>query len=643
MTARLGYALAAVVGAVATVAGIAGVLGATWSFRAPALVPLGGLELSIDPLAGFFLAVVGLGVVPASIYAVDYMGGDARGLFAYLVLVVSMAVVPLAANVVTFALAWESMSLASYFLVVEGGAGPRASRDAVDAGWVYALMAHAGLAALLAGMLTLTAATGSTRFADWMVAAPALASEARLGALVFLAVGFSGKAGLMPLHVWLPRAHPEAPSHVSALMSGVMTKLGVYGLLRAGFEWLGVIPAGWGAGLLVVGVISAVVGVLYALVERDLKRLLAFSTIENVGIVVIGVGAAVMFRAADLGPLAVLAVVAALYHTVNHAAFKGALFLGAGAVVHATGTRNMDAMGGIIKRMPWTAACILLGALAISALPPLNGFVSEWLLFQTLLQNTEIARPELNLVFTLGLAGLALTGGLTLACFVKAAGLTLLALPRGEGAACAHEAPVAMRAGMAALSALCVALALGPTAVLPALAGVARSIVRASSDTAIAARGPLTVHVSGDFASLSTVTIALALAAGVAATVVVLSVLGASPRRRISETWGCGRILQTPRMEYTATAFSNPFQRVFDFLYRPLPAVDIDAHPESRFFVRTIRYRNETRSVIDDWLYGPIAAAMRVATGGVRRLQSGSANLYLAYILAALLVLLVLA
>jgi NADH:ubiquinone oxidoreductase subunit 5 (subunit L)/multisubunit Na+/H+ antiporter MnhA subunit len=293
--------------------------------------------------------------------------------------------------------------------------------------------------------------------------------------------------------------------------------------------------------------------------------------------------------------------------------------------------------------MPWTTACILLGALAISALPPLNGFVSEWLLFQTLLQNTEIARPELNLVFTLGLASLALTGGLTLACFVKAAGLTLLALPRGEGAARAHEAPVAMRAGMVALCALCVALALGPTAVLPVLAGVARAMVRAPSDTAIAAGGPLTIRVSGDFASLSTVTIAVALAAGLAASVVALSVLGASPRRRIYETWGCGRMLQTPRMEYTATAFSNPFQRVFDFVYRPVQAIDIDAHPESRFFVRTIRYRNETRSVIDDWLYAPLARAMRIATGGVRRLQSGSANLYLAYILAALLILLVLA
>jgi hydrogenase-4 component B len=641
--ARVGYALAAMMGAVAVAAGIAGVLGITWTFRAQSVVPLGGLELSMDPLGGFFLAVVGLGVVPASIYAVDYMRGQRRGLLGYLVFVVAMAVLPLAANVVTFLFAWELMSLASYFLVVEGSAGAGATRDAVDAGWVYALMTHAGLAALVAGMLMLSAATGSVRFTDWIVAAPALPPGIRLGALGFLALGFAGKAGLMPLHVWLPRAHPEAPSHVSALMSGVMIKLGVYGLLRAGFDWLGVLPAAWGVGLLVVGVVSAVGGVLYAVVERDLKRLLAFSSIENIGVVVIGVGAAVIFRAADLGALAVLALVAALYHVVNHAAFKGVLFLGAGAVVHATGTRNMDAMGGIIRRMPWTAACFLLGAVAISALPPLNGFVSEWLLFQTLLQNTEIARPELNLVFTVGLAGLALTGGLTLACFVKAAGLTLLALPRGEGAVHAHEAPIAMRAGMVALCALCVALSLGATALLPALATVARSMIQAPGDAAIGAGGPFTVSVSGDFASLSTVTVAVALAAGVAATVVALSLFGASPRRRVGETWGCGRMLHTPRMEYTATAFSNPFQRVFDFVYRPVQAVAVDAHPESRFFVRTIRYSNETRSVIEDWLYTPLARGMRVATGAVRRLQSGSANLYLAYILAALLILLVLA
>src|SRR5437667_332902 len=266
-------------------------------------------------------------------------------------------------------------------------------------------MTHAGLACLLAGMLLMGAWTGSPRFAGWRVAAPALGAAARSVAFVLLAAGFAGKAGVIPLHVWLPLAHPAAPSHVSALMSGVMIKLGVYGLLRAGLDWLGVGPAWWGVAVLLAGTVSSVIGVLYALVDHDLKRLLAFSSIENVGIILIGAGAGMLYHGAGLEGLALLALAAALYHTINHAAFKTLLFLGAGAVVHATGTRNMEGMGGLIKRMPWTAACFLVGSAAIAALPPLNGFVSEWLTFVALLQNTRIAQPILNLTFNLGSAG----------------------------------------------------------------------------------------------------------------------------------------------------------------------------------------------------------------------------------------------
>ena len=308
-------------------------------------------------------------------------------------------------------------------------------------------MSQAGLACLLAGMLLLTAATGSATFADWASAAPDLTPGARVLPLLLLGLGFASKAGVIPLHVWLPRAHPAAPSHVSALMSGVMVKLGIYGLVRASLDWLSPTPVWWGAAVLLAGAVSAVVGILYAVVERDLKRLLAFSSIENVGVILIGLGAGLVFRGVGLGGLAVLAIAAALYHAVNHAAFKSLLFLGAGAVVHATGTRNMNALGGLVTRMPWTAGCFVFGAAAIAALPPLNGFVSEWLIFQALLQNVQMARLELNLTFTFGLAALALTSGLTLACFVKAAGITFLAVPRSDAAARAHEAPVSMRAG----------------------------------------------------------------------------------------------------------------------------------------------------------------------------------------------------
>jgi hydrogenase-4 component B len=446
---------------------------------------------------------------------------------------------------------------------------------------------------------------------------------------------------VIPLHVWLPLAHPAAPSHVSALMSGVMIKLGVYGLLRVSLDWLGAGPAWWGGALLLAGAASALIGVLYALVEHDLKRLLAFHSIENIGIILLGVGSAAVYQVAGQEALAILGLVAAFYHTVNHAAFKALLFLGAGAVVHATGTRNMEAMGGLIKRMPWTAACFLVGSAAIAALPPLNGFVSEWLTFLALFQNTHLAAVGQNLIFTLGIASLALTGGLAMACFVKAFGITFLALPRSDAAAEAQEASRPMRVGMVVLAAACVALGLLPTLLVPTFGAVAAAVLR----TGPAATGGdwLTLRVSGDFASLSALAIAAALAVSLAVPLVALRLVGASRRTRAYETWGCGRLVQTPRMEYTATAFANPFKRVFDFFYRPTKRLDIEFHPESRFFVERIEYENPTRSIFDDWLYRPALDLLRVGARAVGALQSGDANQYLAYILAALLLMLVLA
>jgi len=633
---RLAYGSVILFGIAAAGLGGYGVAGGAGTLRLTWLVPLGGIELTLDPLGGLFLALIGLAVVPASVYALGYPDGD-TGRFAYFVFVASMCVVPLAANTMTFLIAWELMSLASYFLVLRD----RESRESIRAAWVYAVMTHAGLACLLAGMLLLGADVGSPRFADWRAAASALAPTTRDAAFVLLALGFAGKAGVIPLHVWLPLAHPAAPSHVSALMSGVMIKLGIYGLLRVSLDWLGVGPPWWGAALLIAGAASSVIGVLYALVEHDLKRLLAFHSIENIGIILLGIGSAALYRVAGLDALALLGLIAALYHTVNHAAFKALLFLGAGAVVHATGTRNMEAMGGLIKRMPWTAACFLIGSAAIAALPPLNGFVSEWLTFLALFQNMRLESVGQNLVFTLGIASLALTGGLAMACFVKAFGITFLALPRSDAAAGAHEASPPMRLAMLALAAACVALGLGPTLVVPVFGAVAAAVLR----TAPQATGGdwLTLRVSGEFASLSTAAIAVVLAASFLVPLAALRLVGASRRTRGYETWGCGRIVQTARMEYTATAFANPFKRVFDFFYRPTKRLDIEFHPESRFFVERIEYENPTRSIFDDWLYRPALDLLHAGARAVGALQSGSANQYLAYILVALLLMLVLA
>jgi len=639
--AALVYTLTALLGAAAAATGVAGMLGASWAVDVDWLVPLGGLALEMDALAGLFVALVGATAVPASLYAIGYTGRERRGCLAYLVFVAAMLAVPLAANVMTFALAWELMSLASYVLVLDGARAGREPAASAHAGWVYAVMTHAGLACLLAGMLLLTAWTGSARFADWTAAAPALGAGARSLAWALLALGFGAKAGGVPLHVWLPLAHPAAPSHVSALMSGVMIKLGVYGLLRASFVWLAPALPWWGATLLLVGAISAVAGVLYAIVDRDLKRLLAFSSIENVGIVLVGTGAALTFAATSMAGLALLALAAALYHVVNHAAFKSLLFMAAGGVLHGTGTRDMEALGGLIKRQPWTAACFLVGAVAIAGLPPLNGFVSEWLMFQALLQNVLLPQPSLNLVFALAIAGLALAAGLAVACFVKAFGITFLALPRSDAAAAAHEAPVTMRVAMVATAVACAALALGASSIVPALAVVAATLVPAPPPVTLGAW--LTLEVSGEFASLSMPAVALALAGGILLPVLLLAVARVRPRPRRYETWACGRLLQTARMEYTATAFADPFTRVFDFFYRPVKRLDIDRHPESRFFVRRIRYENPTRFIVDEWLYRPVGRLLRAAARRVAVVQSGSPNLYLAYVLAALLLLLLVA
>ena len=634
---RLAYGLVALIGIAAAGLGGYGVVGGAGTLRLAWLVPLGGLELTLDPLGGLFLGLIGFAAVPASVYAMGYPDGDGRGRFAYVVFVVSMCLVPVAANAMTFVIAWELMSLASYFLVLHD----RESEESIRAAWIYAVMTHVGLACLLAGMLLLGADLGSLRFADWRISAPALDPTTRNAVFVLLALGFAGKAGVIPLHVWLPLAHPAAPSHVSALMSGVMIKLGIYGLLRVTLDWLGSGPPWWGVALLIAGAVSSVIGVLYAVVEQDLKRLLAFCSIENIGIILLGIGSAALYQVAGLEALALLGLVAALYHTVNHAVFKALLFLGAGAVVHATGTRNMEAMGGLIKRMPWTAACFLVGSSAIAALPPLSGFVSEWLTFLALFQNTRLDAVGQNVVFTLGIASLALTGGLAMVCFVKAFGITFLALPRSDAAAGAHEASPPMRVAMLALAAACVALGLGPTLVVPAFGSVAASLLRT---TPPAAGGTwLTLRVSGDFASLSTVAIAVSIAVSLLVPLLALRLVGASRRTRSYETWGCGRIVQTARMEYTATAFANPFKRVFDFFYRPTKRLDIEFHPESRFFVERIEYENPTRSIFDDWLYRPALDLLHSVARAVGALQSGSANQYLAYILAALLLMLVLA
>jgi len=641
--ARIVGHVSALLGAISALTfGVAGLVGGTMELNIPDLLPVGGAAFGVDRLSAFFVLVIAVGAIPAALYAIGYTREYAEkhslaGIgFAFNIFIVGMILIPLARNVLTFLALWELMSLASYFLVIT----EHEREDTLSAGWVYFVMTHAGFAALFLGFLLLAQTTGSMHFAEWSAAAAHLGPDTRNLVFVLLGIGFGSKAGVIPLHIWLPRAHPAAPSHVSALMSGVMIKVGVYGLLRVAFDWLGAGPLWWGGMMLIVGAVSGVLGVLYALVDPDLKRLLAYSSVENIGIILLGAGAAMLFQATQLSGLAALALVATLYHTLNHAAFKSLLFMGAGAVLHATHTRNMEELGGLIKRMPQTAALFLVGSLAIAALPPFNGFISEWLTFQALLSSFQISAHTVNLIFALGVAALALTSGLAVACFVRAFGITFLALPRSDRAEHAREVEWTMRAAMALLALVCIVLGVAPSLVLTPLEAIVFELTGAHADM----RFNLTAVVAnGEFGWVAPLWIGLGLVMFLLAIPLALRLLGANQRQRFYETWGCGRALQTARFEYTATAFANPFKRVFTVLYRPIKDLDIEFHPESRYFVRTIEYYNEGRLIFEDAIYRPLLGVIETLARRARVLQSGNVHSYLVYILVALVALLIFA
>ncbi len=617
-------------------------MGPPLAVKVPALLSVAdGLAFDLDALGAFFLALVGLVAVPCGIYGAGYSEAyegrySLRFLGAMLNLfLLTMSLVPCAANVLTFLLMWEGMSLTSYFLVMTETHEP----DTVQAGGWYLGMTHGGLALLLAAFLLLAGGAATTTFGDLRATATSLSPATRNAVFLLVVLGFGSKAGIMPLHVWLPRAHPAAPSHVSALMSGVMIKLGVYGLLRVGLDLLGGGPAWWGALLIGLGALSAVLGVLYALMENDLKRLLAYSSVENIGLIFIGVGSGFLFLSLGAIPPAMLALSAGLYHALNHAAFKGLLFLGAGSVLHATHTRDMNRLGGLIRRLPWTALFFLIGSLAIVGLPPLNGFVSEWLLFQSLLPGIGSSAPLVAPLMTLAVGILALTGGLAAAGFVKAFGITFLAIPRSPAAERAHEAPRSMRVGMGILTVACAGFGVAAVPVMSVLASVLAG--RAGLPETMPRSGGLSLSMPGGFAQMSPSLVALGLIVATTGVWVGVRLFGAGRGLRVDETWGCGRIAQTARMEYTSTAFAEPLRRVFAELYRPTKDLSIDFHPESRYFVQSIEYRSEIVPWFERYLYAPVIARLRLWALRTRAIQSGSAHAYLTYLVIALLGLLV--
>lgn len=613
---------------------------AVWSL--PSGIPLFSYSFSYDALAGFFNLALAIPVIAVSIYSFGYLkefeGKRNIAFFGFLfhLLLLSLIVTFTAANAFLFLIAWEVMALAAYGLVTFY----HEDRETRRAGLLYIIMAHIDAGCLLLGFALLIHTSGSAEFASFRPIATHLSGAQQTAAFVLFFLGFGIKAGVIPFHIWLPAAHPVAPSNVSALLSGIVIKTGIYGMARIFMDSLGGVPSWAGLLVLIVGVISAVLGVLYALMEHDLKRLLAYHSIENIGIILMGLGAALIFRVAGHPLLAGIALIAAMFHTLNHAIFKCLLFLGAGAVAHSTGTRNMEKMGGLIRPMPITAFCFLIGAVAISGLPPLNGFVSEWLTYQSLLAGYGASSGLTRILFPLAGSMLALTGALAAACFVKAFAITFLALPRGAECRSAREAPHSMLVGMGSLTIACAALGLGVTWFLPTFNAMTEQLLGPPIVAKLVTGRGLALS-AGMPASgtVSTVGIAVGLFGLIVPAFLLVAIGVRRFGRKRGPVWDCGLPGLAEENEYTATAFSKALRMIFSVLYKPRREIQavFDVSP---YFPKEIRFESEIEPTFEKRIYAPLQEIIYRLSTRMRTLQAGSIHAYLAYIFVTLVLLL---
>ncbi len=645
---RLGHllTLAIALGAAFIAIGVLRSRAAPLHVTLPKLFPFADMSLSVDGLSAFFLLIISLGAAAAALYGPSYIRAHIRApliqTFALNVFVGCMALVCCANDALTFLLAWEGMTLASYVLVVSD----IRSEENARAGLVYLVMAHAGTAALLVVFLTLATHAHAFDFASLRIAARNLDGSTRTWLFMLALLGFGAKAGVVPLHVWLPLAHPAAPSHGSALMSGVMLKVALYGIFRFGFDLLaphnGPLPASWGWTVLFVGTVSALVGVLLALQQHDLKRLLAFHSVENIGIILIGAGLAmVLDTGRGTSQLATLALAAALLHSLNHAAFKGLLFLCAGSVITGTHERNMEELGGLARRMPWTAWLFLLGAVAISALPPLNGFVSEWMTFQALVLGGARLGGVSGLLAGVAASILALTGGLAATCFAKAFGVTFLGRPRSSHAEHAKESPAPMIAGMLLLASACVVLGVVPGYVIGLLDRPTSELLSGVGSSAVViAHGPLVltsrsapVGLAATSISVTAVAVLFALIAMVAW---ALRSWPSGAARRLEPTWTCG-MKPSSRFDYTATAFAKPLRLIFAALYRPRREV-VTESGSSPYVITRLSYRGEVVDLAETVLYARLKHGLKSGAEAIRAYSTGRIHGYVGYLLVTLIV-----
>jgi formate hydrogenlyase subunit 3/multisubunit Na+/H+ antiporter MnhD subunit len=632
---RIVYAACLAIASVAFIAAGSALVGSEGP--AVATLPLGvpwlGAHFRLDALAAFFLAVVHFGAAAASLFALGHgthESSPARVLPFYPAFLAGMTIVVLADDAFTFLVAWEFMSLTSWALVV----AHHREQANVHAGYVYLVMASAGTLALLLAFGLLAGPDGAYVFADIRAAPPTPGVAAAILLLALLGAG--SKAGLVPLHVWLPLAHPAAPSHVSALLSGVMTKVAVYAFVRIVFDLLGPPVWWWSIVVLALAGITTVMGVLYALMQHDLKRLLAYHTVENIGIIFVGLGLALAFEAHGMKFAAALALTAGLLHVFNHSVFKSLLFFGAGAALHATGERDMERLGGLIHRMPQTAFVFLVGCTAISALPPLNGFVSEWLTFQAILLSPELPSWGLKLLVPAVGALLALSAALAAACFVKAFGVTFLGRPRTPQAERAQETDSFSRTAMFALAALCLVAGILPGPFIDALAPVAQSLLGGRMPAQNATPWLSIVPIAESRSSYDGLLLFVLISGVGMLTAFIIHRLASDAVRR-APAWDCGYPDPSPVTQYSADSFAQPIRRVFGtVVFRAREQVEMPPPGDSRPALLKVQLHD----LAWDVLYTPVAAGITFAADRLNRLQFLTIRQFLSLVFGTLVTLL---
>lgn len=615
-------------------------LSVAWQSNVSSLL---SVAVRIDALSAFFIFIISLIALFCSIYGVGYVKHfykqyslGSLGFF-YNLFIAGMILVVTASNGIFFLIAWEIMSVASYFLV----SYERQNPDNVKAGYLYLVMTHVGTAFIMLAFLLLYKFTGSFDFEAIRLGVATIPAFVKDIVFVLALIGFGTKAGIIPFHIWLPSAHPAAPSHVSGLMSGVMIKTGIYMMIRIFLIMLQPIPVWWGLVILIVGSVSALLGVLYALTEHDLKRLLAYHSIENIGIILLGLGSALTFYSLGMPSLAMLGLIAALFHTLNHAIFKTLLFLSAGSVINQTHTRNMEEYGGLIKYMPYTALFFFIGSMAISALPPFNGFFSEWLTFQALFQGVAVLSSSAKWVFVIAAGSLAFTGGLALACFVKAFGVTFLARPRSKEVEHAKESSISLRLGMAVLATLALVVGLFSGPITSRLEIISRSLNIFQDTSSFTAIAPYQGISTGTFSAVSgpallAILIILLLIVWL---VIKYAVYGKQKVHTVA-TWDCGTDLR-PRMEITATGFARSIVTIFKGVLKPSIQHDVEYHDDaSRYSQKSRVVTLKVQDMYRLYFYKPLSKSFAVLSQKAKSIQGGNVNVYILYMFIALLALL---